>query len=236
MKHTIVSYDRTNNSLGLQLRKSRGGPESELIEEFLENGEFLVPRGCKVTIFREPHIESGFPDLVFVIWHGATAKRWNEERVNLQVADLRLMHYMHQRNVFSEKELTELFSRNVFRGLQRLHAANMVWRQGQNWRTKSLSSTFAVRAIISVEAKIKEWDDALQQAWLNTWFASSSYVLVPRLPRTGLLLKRATSQGIGIWTPENELVDIQSLPLGNSPRSYASWLFNEWAWRATQYN
>lgn len=234
MNHTIISYDSTDNVLGLQLRKSRGGPESELIDQFLQNGELKVPRGCRATIFREPRIESGFPDLVFVIWHVATAKRWGTARADLQAADLRLMHYIYQRSVTSEQELIGCFSRNVLKSLERLHAADMVWNQGQCWRTRSLSRTFAVKAIISVEAKIKEWDDALQQAWLNTWFASSSYVLVPRLPRSGMLLEKATSQGIGVWTSEDDIVDIQSLPLGKSPRSYASWLFNEWAWRATQ--
>jgi hypothetical protein len=109
----------------------------------------------------------------------------------------------------------------------------MVRLRNSEWEPRALSRIFAVRAIIAIEAKISEWRAAVQRVFLNTWFASSSYVLVPHIPRRSNLLNHASSRGVGVLSLENSA---QKLPVSSSmpPRSYASWLFNEWAWKASR--
>lgn len=85
--------------------------------------------------------------------------------------------------------------------------------------------------MIAVEAKIDEWKAALEQAHLNTWFASESCVLVPRVPRNSELLRTAQELGVRVLARESDQWDIPD-PIRSGPRSYVSWLFNDWAWRA----
>jgi len=235
MKSTTL-IDKTCNfaSLGIFIRPIRSGPESELVTWFLkwfsETNPIKIPRGCQVTIFREPKLESGFPDLVIVIWSVKTACSWNEIRNDLTQEDIRLIHYLVREGPSSYSELNAIFSYNVATRLEKLKAANMVRQQTNFWSARPLSKIFAVRRIISIEAKINELGTALEQAHLNTWFASHSYILVPRVPRGKNLITAARALGIGILAKSSGIVEAPLLP-DELPRSYASWLFNEWAWK-----
>jgi hypothetical protein len=95
-----------------------------------------------------------------------------------------------------------------------------------------LRKNFAVRRIVAFEAKISDWRGAIQQAALNKWFASESYILVPRIPARSVIIETAEAAGVGVWI-EGEVSPYLVTPRVNSrePLSYASWLFNEWSWR-----
>jgi hypothetical protein len=99
----------------------------------------------------------------------------------------------------------------------------------------SLARIFAVREIVAIEAKIREWSEAIAQARLNTWFASRSFVLVPSVPRRSQLLAEAESSAVGVFSrgPGMSPVVREANRFG-LPRSYASWLFNEWVWRSSR--
>jgi hypothetical protein len=228
-----VDAAATRHNLGVAFRKQQPGPESELVEYFLRSNPVYIPRGSRLTVFREPHLQSGSPDLVLVVWNEATAGRWTADRTKLTRDDMRLMHYLVQVRRASFAELQSLVSCSAKSGLQRLHAAEMVRLRNSEWEPRSLSRIFAVKAIIAIEAKISEWRAAVQQAFLNRWFASSSYVLVPHIPQRSNLLNHASSRGVGVLSLENAE---QKVPVSSSmpPRSYASWLFNEWAWKASR--
>ncbi len=100
------------------------------------------------------------------------------------------------------------------------------------WSARPASKIFAVERLVAVEAKVGKWAEALKQAVLNTWFASESYLLLPRMTN-GELSKAASERGIGIWSQDKgpEWLGLPALEEANLPRSYGSWLFNEWAWR-----
>jgi hypothetical protein len=87
---------------------------------------------------------------------------------------------------------------------------------------------FAIRRIIAIEAKISEWRAALDQAFVNTWFTPESYILVPMIPKGAMLFDAAIQRGIGVLSKERPCLVPRKL---GRPRSYASWLFNEWTWR-----
>jgi hypothetical protein len=63
MELTILDHESPSEMTARSFRSKRVGPELDLIEDFLQKSNFQVPRGCNITIFREPRIESGFPDL-----------------------------------------------------------------------------------------------------------------------------------------------------------------------------
>lgn len=229
----VVDAQRTSSTRGLSFRKGINGPEQDLLDWFLHQKVISVPRGHNVTVFREPRLPSGFPDLVFVVWRESVARHWTDERARLTARDLRIMHFLGNEGPTSTEDLRLLFSDDVENRLALLAEAQMVRAVGKAWKARSLDSTFAASHIIAVEAKINEWKGALDQAHLNTWFASESCILVPRVPRNSELLHAATERGVRVLAKEDASSIKIDRPVRCGPKSYVSWLFSEWAWRAS---
>jgi hypothetical protein len=232
---TIVDQSSAAEKLGVSFRRQRPGPESDLISWFLEERPIVLRPGHRATIFREPRLASGFPDLVVVVWDAAVAKDWRPARERLRTQDIRLMHYLAAVGPCAEPELRAAFAAPVGSGLTRLEEAGMVRRLNGRWKARSLSTCFAARHIVAIEAKVNEWASAVFQAALNTWFASRSYVLLPQEPRRTGAREEAEALGVGVWTKGAASLDGTVSRPRDLPRSYASWLFNEWAWRTARH-
>lgn len=232
MSVSILDEHSRISGLGASFRRQTGGPECELVDWFLGQNPIPAPRGCRTTMFREPRLESGFPDLVAVIWHQKTANNWCEARAELTAADIRVLHYLAHHGPCTQEELSAIFVERLPSRLERLLDAETVRRTSSRWYARPLSQIFAVRRLVAVEAKLSQWTAVLEQAQLNTWFASESYVLIPKLPRAESFSDSARLHGIGIWTQEHGEVHSASHLGERLPRSYASWLFNEWVWQA----
>jgi hypothetical protein len=228
---TVVDSSGGGGFAGPSFRSLRLGPEGELLERFLSAPLFDVPSGCEAVVFREPRLPSGFPDLVIVIWDREKTARWLPAREALTREDVRVAHYMYHKGACSDKQLKAIFTGSVSKNLERLDAAGVLRADGARWHLRPMANVFAARQIIAVEAKISEWKVGLEQAVLNTWFASESYMLVPNLSSRSSLLERAKALGIGVWA--NDHTPVKPERAQRLPRSYASWLFNEWAWRVS---
>lgn len=232
MTITVVDIHSAHAGIGAAFRPLREGPERELIDRFLEDFPFTVPKGCHATVFREPRIASGFPDLVVVYWSLATARKWSHERTSLTREDIRIAHYLHQCGPSSHSKLRQVTPRGIASNLERLEAARLIRQVGDEWKLRPLSETFATRRIIALEAKVSEWPVAVNQAFLNTWFASDSFVLVPKVAPTERIRQAAKRLGVRVCQPGDAIECNRPAFPKRVPRSYASWLFNEWAWRS----
>lgn len=226
----FVDSDSANGDLGARFRMKRPGPELDLVEAFLRAMPLHIPPGCRATVFREPRLESGFPDLVIVVWREEPTRDWRSERVLLDAYDLRLMHFLHHTRRARKDELVACFGRRATTSIDRLYDAAMIRPVGSAWTPCALRRSFAALKIIAVEAKVGKWTEVLNQAFLNTWFASKSYVLVPHLPSQPQLAE-AQRLGIGVCSLDDR--DVREVPSESTqlPRSYASWVLNDWAWR-----
>lgn len=215
--------------VGVAPRRQRMGPELELVQSFLAEPMFSVPRHCEVAVFQEPRLPSGFPDLVIVMWNRNTIRNWNTSRRNLTTRDVRLAHFLYQSGASTLAEITVGFGKQSLASLERLHEAGMATLARDKWTMKPLRNIFAVQQLIAIEAKVTEWSAGLQQAWVNTWFASESYLLIPRIPRGSGVLEQAKKLGIGVWAGNAQAMEPSCRP--KLPASYVSWLFNEWVGR-----
>ena len=232
MEHPLVHSKSNPEGLGIACRASQAGPEREFLDEFLGRFRIRVPQGHRVTLFQEPRIESGYPDLVAVVWRATTTEKWHPVRMQLLPHDLRLLHLLVTMGPYRKDEIASLLGRRSGDSLERLEAAQMVRIRGHIIHARALSKLYAVRHIFAIEAKVQEWQSALEQASLNRWFATSSYILLPRVPRGSVVLAQAESMGVGVWSMADTQFDARCLTVCSRPVSYASWLFNEWAWRA----
>jgi hypothetical protein len=200
------------------------------VQRFLGELRLRAFPDCQITIFKEPKLDGAYPDIVLVAWRPSVTFTWHPERKNINTHDLRLLHHLVAAGSQSEVHLLQLFGAGYKTRVERLQLAGLILQVRNGWRAKPLSSIFAAIAIVAIEAKMRDWGTALQQAFLNTWFASDSYVLVPGSENKEKLVAAAAAQGIGILNTDSRLSFKRSRML---PRSYASWQLNEWAWRAS---
>lgn len=229
---TINDYPSLQLS-GLSPRKHTVGPEYDIVLDYIHHRLSPSPKGQSLTVFLEPNIESVFPDIVAVYWHVDTALRWSQNRTGLNKTDIRLLHYLALVKQSDPLHLESLFTKRVSRSLERLHDAAVVDFKSGTWRIKSLRKVFAVRRLVTIEAKVNNWRQGLHQAFYNTWFASESYLLVERIPKSTELMVEAARFGIGVVAHKQSLDrSSASAKIDQIPKSYASWLFNEWAWKA----
>lgn len=218
--------------MGISARRPTAGPEYELVESYVESQLPHPPRGQQRAIFIEPRIASGCPDIVVVYWHPGTARRWSERRADLTSFDLRVLHYMACIGMADKPQIQSVFTRSIGPTLERLYRADLIRYKDFFFEAMTLQRIFAVRRLIAIEAKIDDWRSGLAQALQNTWFASESYVLLSQLPRSSSLFHEAIQYGIGVVAHNQPLkhAEVPARP-ESLPKSYASWLFNEWVWR-----
>ncbi len=221
-------------SSGYRRRFTPHGPEADLVDGFLCGFRPRLAIDHRNTVFREPSLPSGFPDLVLVTWHEPTINAWRAERAQLLRDDLRLLHILSTGGPLGEERLAEFNFFRLSTSLERLIRLGMVISSRNGWRAAPLRQCFAVRRIIAFEAKISDWSGAVEQASVNRWFASESYVLLPRLPRSSSLVDSAVRLGVGIWiSGERRPVLRARHDSSRQPVSLASWLFNEWVWHGS---
>lgn len=231
--HTLSTYPDLV-AKGFSARKPSRGAEWDLVASYVASSLPPAPRGQARTVFIEPRIASGFPDIVVVYWHLATAQGWSVERAKLTTPDIRLLHHLALSGPLPYEELRTVSPRHRGSALDRLLRAGLVRRSKDVWRALALQRIFAVRRLIAIEAKIAEWRAGLAQALRNTWFASESYLLLGRQTLRPTLVREAEFLGVGVLTADQQLEYASSMVRRESlPQSYASWLFNEWAWRAS---
>lgn len=225
----------SEGGLGLRFRGPVAGPEQVLVETFLSTATIRLLPGRSLTVFAEPAMDTGFPDLVAVVWRRESARGWSAERERLRAMDLRLLHLLATRGAMELSFLHTVFQRGLNAMLTRLEEADLVTVGKDTCRARSISSIFAVERIIAIEAKVSATQRALEQACANTWFSSESHALLPR-PRAGArLMGVAASLGVGLLGFEEDRVEkVCAASVRAVPLSYGSWLFNEWTWRVAR--
>lgn len=224
----LLTRKAAANKAGVRIHRARQGPEQDLVNRFLYDLQVVVPVDCECTVFPEPRLECGIPDIVIAVWHVPTVESWVEARAHVQAADLRVLQFLTHAKVSKQDELLAVYGSSVLASLDRLCDASLVRRRCRSVKPAALSRTFGLRAIISIEAKISGWRNAVEQAQRNLWFACASYVLMPE--GRAEPAKSAASR-IRFCTPDDVVMRAPLRRLPPVPRCYAAWLFNEWVWR-----
>lgn len=211
-------------------RSRRDGPEADLVDQFVSRFQPDVPKGCECVVLKEPRIDSGFPDIVMLVWDSNAAAQWPSARREVDRADLRLAHLILTLRSACEDRLSAFTRSRLCARLSRLERARLIHRAGGEWRMVPIQEAFAVRQILAFEAKMTLTSQVIDQAAANRWFASASYVLLPSWNSRSALVDEADDCGIGIWINGSNVPTLRQRSV-EQPLSYASWLFNDWAWR-----
>lgn len=235
----IIEFSKENPQIGLFMRNGISGPEKNLVDSFVNYIPqcFRWQKGA-VALFYEPRIETWFPDLVAIQYLPEIFDSWVETRNLLRPMDLKVLHYLSN---IKKADLITLIknlgisSRMLLNTIERLLDAKLIKSLKENYKIESLNRIFALRSIISIEAKIKNWTEAFHQSQLNKWFASESYVLSPVENPNQSIVERSENIGVGVFLLNGKNIrKIQNAKRNNIPSSYGSWMFNEWIGRYIQ--
>lgn len=231
----VISYSTACESASaspMVFRQPTAGPELELVHHYCQN-LLTGTVGQSVSIFLEPKLDSGFPDVVAVFWNPEVASQWPEQRRHLLPEDLLITHHVNIAGKLPVEFLVKRFgTRRASEMMLRLSDAEIVQVRSEELTRKSLDEVYAVNRLVAIEAKVKDWRKGLEQAVQNTWFASESYLLLGVLPQKAGMAEYAQQLGVGVIQKEQSLqTPYLKSTVGKLPVSHASWFFNEWAWR-----
>jgi hypothetical protein len=223
-----------DSSFDIRFKKRTEGPESILVNDFLavyNKNNSIIDK--TITVFSEPFIGSGFPDLVIVLWDECKIKKWHPERKKLCKIDLKILHHMiTNRNNYSLQILSEQLgysNKQLEKSLEKLTNAHLITHlKNDFFRVCSKNDAFFIKSIIAIEAKMKNWKNAFLQAETNLWFASESYVLLPTETINNKVMERADISPVGLFSFNDNTYDVVSKSEKRKmPVSYCSWIFNE---------
>lgn len=223
--------------LKIRFRKEQQGPEADLVKNFLNcNKLFSQDRNLEYSIFTELYAEVGIPDIVIIAWDKQIKKKWSPERSKLQLNDIKILHHISlagKRGIKFWRLQKELgFDKaHIEKSIQMLIDANLAKQLNETVRLTEFDDIFYIKKIIAIEAKMKNWKCAFEQARLNENFSSHSYVLLPNEKineniissiggKTGLLGHYNTGTKLKKKAKKSKL-----------PGSYFSWVLNEYIGR-----
>lgn len=236
-RNHILLFNECDAAIDYVARKAVPGPEKKLVEYFLANGisgKDYSFRSQNMAVFVEPRVDSGFPDVVIAEYKPDFFSRWSAARSELGGSELKLLSFLYSvRGADSAciQEKMNLKPVEILRSTERLQDADLIFRDKAQrmWRPRPLEESFGLERLIAIEAKISNSQRVLNQATLNSWFASESYALTPVEPNVAFA-RLARHAGIGVVTGDQRRAfrrvirpRMQPLPLG-----YVSWQFNEW--------
>lgn len=236
----VIVFEKSNPSIGYVARTVTAGDELRMVYRYLsyvKNKSNNLKRK-RIAIFVEPHIETGYPDLVIVEYYLPPSDIWCNARMCLNNTDLKiLMHVVSSRtsylSISSICELLGFTDDTVYRSLKKLNKCKLVYlsKSQKTVRKVALEKWCRVKKIIAIEGKIDKWQRAIEQANRNTWFATESYVLLNKAHCNQKVYDICKHQGIGIVLQNGKIDTVLKSKQGMFPISYASIQFNEWIQR-----
>jgi len=213
----------------MPMRQGRPGPELDLVDAALKAG-LLPPSQKPLAIFLEPKLPVGYPDIVAVEYCSVVPQISNSP---FSVTQLRLLHHLSARKAWALDDLYSRFAErrsNLARDIRFLEQLGLLSVKDDHLRPVGLERVFGVQQIVAIEAKIKDWKRAYWQASANTWFSSSSYVLLPAKAATPQAINAFQASSLGLIIFDGSVCKVAVEPASRQlPVSYGSWLFNTWA-------
>lgn len=225
------------DNLRLNFRKEKEGPENDLVNIFLNDYlQKFDKKDLNFTVLKELYAEVGIPDILIVVWEDMDKSGWPPKRNKLDRTDIKILHHISlkgKKGIRLKRMQKQLgYSKKVaFKSLMRLIDAELISFNGETTRIKNFERSFFVREIISIEAKMNDWKNALRQAELNQNFASHSYILIPDgTVNQNILSAKPSNLGILTQSKSGAKLKVRAKK-AKLPGSYFSWLINEYIGR-----
>lgn len=230
----VTVFDKDMPKIGLHVRTATQGEEFDLVQEFIEYycTKFLHNNKTNnLAVFIEPHVASGFPDIVFASYSPTILDNWSTARKGLSTVELKVLSFLlikagiNGDTIMSALRLPE---KKVIQSLEKLMDSNLIVRRNKAWYPNGKKDIYSITKLVSVEAKTTNMSKVADQSFINTWFASHSYALTNTAsPQVGTVRKFENS-GIGLYCRSKQFKKVVEAKRFSLPSSYLSLQFNEW--------
>lgn len=236
-KHTLL-FSGTVLDINYIARTSTEGKEFDMVMDYVD---FLIEKYDKLkkkraAIFIEPQLDTGYPDIVVVEYTSFPKTKWVSLRNDLSATDIKILFYIQTQGYCRLGDLEKILGfseETIKRTVLKLNKCGLVhaYEKKNSVRSVQLGSYCKVKKIISIEAKIDKWNEAIRQAGNNIWFSTESYVLMNKDSCSSNIQDACRERGVGIILINGTIKTILSSKQRNFPVSYASLQFNEWILR-----
>lgn len=236
-KRTLL-FSGTMLDINYVARTSTAGKEFDMVTNYVD---FLIEKYEKLkkkraAIFIEPQLDTGYPDIVVVEYSSTPKLEWVALRNTLSATDIKILFYIQTHGYCKLCDLQktlgfpkETIQKTVFK----LNKCGLIYTYAKSGSVRSvpLKSYCRINKIISIEAKIDKWNEAIRQAGNNIWFSTESYVLMNKTSCSESIQAACRERGLGIILVNGTTKTILSSSQRDFPVSYASLQFNEWILR-----
>lgn len=219
-------------------RTSTAGKEFDMVIQYINSliEKYEKLKKKRAAIFVEPQLDTGYPDIVVVEFYSIPQQQWSMMRNSLSITDIKILFYIqtHGYSKIYDLQNTLGFSQELLlKSVLRLKDCGLVHiaPQCSSVRPVSLKSYCRVNKVISIEAKIDKWNEAIRQAGNNIWFSTESYILMNKDSCSDCIQAACRERGIGIILVNGRAKTILTSNRRKFPVSYASLQFNEWILR-----
>lgn len=222
-----------STNINFWCRKRRSGPESEMVEAFIAQYQYIFSiDSYESTVFTEPCLDSGFPDILIVFWDKKALLNWSAARNKLTKNDVKLLHHIavsqNGYNLFFLCQQLGYSEKEIKGSLGKLTKADLIYFKKGAYKAYELEDIFAVRRIISIEAKMQDWKNALFQAQMNELFSSHSYILLPTNKVNDQVVGCLKNGNSGLLSLDDSGVKlVREASKLSIPASFYSWVINE---------
>lgn len=232
----VAVIDAESKDIGLKYRKPTHGPELEMVHQFIDCFvNSYRHKQNKVSIFIEPLVELAYPDIVIAEYNPKAIENWRSSRNSVQTSDLKVLQNIRALNgatAIDIFERTNFSYKTILNAIEKLFDAGLIDRKQGRWIANPLRDTYFLKSIVTVEAKLNQWDSLLNQAHANKWFASESYALSAVKKPKDVTLQRFKNNGIGVYKlKDGGVIELHKAEKQTLPKNHISWMFNEWVGR-----
>ena len=229
--HNIIIVDQSIPAVGYISRNTPFGPEQDLVNRFLSIYlRKLHNNSFNYLVFLEPHIDSGYPDIVVVKYTNAKDCLWSTDHFNLSRTHFKVLFEINRNKTISIKRLSQqtgIEQDKLIRIVNMLVKCNLAIERKRSVQRVPMKDYYCIKQIISFEAKISKWSEAISQALINTRFATESYVLMKGQESPEKMVSRCKELGIGIYLMGDNLHKDLIAYKQNQPLAYTSYWINE---------
>lgn len=227
-------------SVGYRTRSSILGEENEIVRHFVTSliDKYKTRSLTNLTVFIEPQLETGYPDIVLVYYRYNNEITWEPNRHHLGIVHFKILFEIDKARVSSTKKLADYlgYSESELRRIViDLHESSLIFFDGQKIKRLPYRKYFVIKKIISIEAKLEKWSEAMSQANKNIRFSSESYILMRKSQCSDIIKERCQDLGIGIYLVNGRVFRIAKAEKRPLPNSYTTLLFNEWVQRIDKH-
>ncbi len=181
----------------------------------------------------------GFPDLLRIEYDKKVVmrRRRNPNLRNLKHFDTDcayMMAYLSEKRwikLSTLKSKATLYNGSINVIIEKLRERGLVVKRGDKIKSKPRREIFAIKSIVAIEAKLRQWKRAVLQAQRHLWFTNNSNILIPTncCTQVNTIIDSCKKYHVGLiaLSEDRKILTIVKRGKRKPYNTHLAWLLNE---------